>query len=119
MAGIFPPLDITNTANVDPRGLGISAWFSAVPRTPKGSSRNMVGFTLGLQQDQVRPGTISSTENVLCQLSEARLQSRLWVLDNRGRVKFGSSQSHQARGALSLVRWLRCSALIGGHLTMS
>ena len=65
MAGIFAPLDITNTPNVDPRGVETSAWFSAVPRTPNGSSRNMLGFTLGLHHHQVSSGLVSSTKKLL------------------------------------------------------
>ena len=54
MSGIFAPLEITNTANVDQRGLtAASAWFSAVPRRSNGAPRNMLGFTLGLHQHQV------------------------------------------------------------------
>ena len=63
MGGIFAPLDITS------RAVGPSAWFSALPRTPNGSSRNTLGFTLGLQQEQVSSGLISSSERLLCRVA--------------------------------------------------
>merc|ERR1719219_544379 len=54
VSGIFAPLEITNTANVDQRGLtATSAWFSAEPRRSNGATKNMLGFPLGLHQHQI------------------------------------------------------------------
>ena len=53
-------------------------WFSSVPRCQTGKyGRDMIGFTLGLGNMTVY---------------EAMLESSLWVVDGRGRVKYGNLQ---------------------------
>ena len=52
VSGIFPPVSITDTGSVE-RSPGPGVWFSAVPRSRRSNSRNMLGFTLGLNSCQV------------------------------------------------------------------
>ena len=90
--GIFPPGLLTDTALAERRP-GPGLWFSALPRIRRHGqySRNMLGFTLGLAS---------------CEVSSARLQSRLWVVDRRGRVRYCDSQDRVRGGERLEYCWL-------------
>ena len=75
--GIFKsPEDgiLTNTSSP----VSFGKWFSSLPRVQTGKyGRDMMGFTIGLQKQKV---------------PEAMLESSLWVVDSRGRIKYGDLQ---------------------------